>query len=166
MRLCYWNWGPAVCCSKANKGTRLVERKICFISDTSNGVGVVGGVDSYPKADFPSVGKRFYRRRGAPCSNNPVSSDSHLEIDHASDLISAILIVFSTVSLQFHGQFVPIFEASSQNCGSLCHGFSLVIMWLTFPPAWVFSIYKTAHRIWLRMLSTALEEEQKVLDFA
>ena len=33
----------------------LVEIKICFISDTSNGVGVVGGVDSYPKADFPSL---------------------------------------------------------------------------------------------------------------
>ena len=25
--------------------------------------------------------------------------------------------------------------------------------------------YKTAHRIWLRILSTALEEELKVLDF-
>ena len=29
-----------------------------------------------------------------------------------------------------------------------------------------FSIYKTAHRIWLRILSVALEKEGKVLDFA
>ena len=30
----------------------------------------------------------------------------------------------------------------------------------------VFSIYKTAQRLWLRILATALEEELKVLDFA
>ena len=29
---------------------------------------------------------------------------------------------------------------------------------------WDFSIYKTAHRIWIRILSIALEKELKVLD--
>ena len=29
-----------------------------------------------------------------------------------------------------------------------------------------FGIYKTAHRIWLRILSIALEKELKVLDYA
>ena len=31
---------------------------------------------------------------------------------------------------------------------------------------WGFGIYKTAHRIWLRILSIALETELKVLDYA
>ena len=31
---------------------------------------------------------------------------------------------------------------------------------------WGFSIYKTAHRKWLRILSTALEKELEVLDYA
>ena len=36
---------------------------------------------------------------------------------------------------------------------------------LTFPTWWGFSISKTAPRTWLRILSIALEEEIKVLDF-
>ena len=31
---------------------------------------------------------------------------------------------------------------------------------------WCFSIDKTAHRIWLKILSIALEKEIKVLDYA
>ena len=31
---------------------------------------------------------------------------------------------------------------------------------------WGFSVYKTAHRIWLRILSVALEKELKVLNYA
>ena len=47
-----------------------------------------------------------------------------------SGLISLILIVLATLNRQFHGRFVPIhfLEASSQNRGSLCHGYSLVIV--------------------------------------
>ena len=33
-------------------------------------------------------------------------------------------------------------------------------------PGGVFSIYKTAQRMWLRILSIILEEELKILDFA
>ena len=55
-------------------------------------------------------------------------------------------------------------ELSSQNCGSLYHGCSLVFRLL--PPGGGFSIYKTAHRTWLRILSVALKKELKVLDFA
>ena len=39
-----------------------------------------------------------------------------------SGLTSIILMVLSTVNLQFY-----FLEASSENCGSLCHGYSLVI---------------------------------------
>ena len=38
-------------------------------------------------------------------------------------------------------------------------------MQLTSPRGEGFSIYKTAHRIWLRILSIALERELKVLDY-
>ena len=34
--LCYPKWGPAACCSRANKRTRLVKRKSYSISDASN----------------------------------------------------------------------------------------------------------------------------------
>ena len=72
-------------------------------------------------------------------------------------LTSTILIVLGTVNLQFQGPIFPhVFEVSSQNFGSLSCGFtleSLVIMQLT-PSIWGFIIYKTAHRIWLRILGT------------
>ena len=37
---------------------------------------------------------------------------------------------------------------------------------LLLPPGGGFDVYKTAHRIWLRMLSIALEKELEVLDYA
>ena len=40
--------------------------------------------------------------------NGTVSSDSYLEFGHGLGLISIILIVLRTVSLQFQDQFVPI----------------------------------------------------------
>ena len=60
---------------------------------------------------------------------------------------SIILVVVGTVNLQFQGPICShFFEASSQNCGNSCCGYSLVIMWLTSPSVW-FSIYKTAQNI-------------------
>ena len=38
-------------------------------------------------------------------------------------------------------------------------GYSLVIIQLTSSTWWGFSIYKTAHRIWLRILCVALEKQ-------
>ena len=43
--------GPAACLSKANKQARLVERKVCFISDASNWWG---RVDTCFKGDSPN----------------------------------------------------------------------------------------------------------------
>ena len=37
---------------------------------------------------------------------------------------------------------------------------------VNFSTWWDFSIYNTAHGIWLRILCVALEKELKVLDFA
>ena len=47
----------------------------------------------------------YRQREGAMCRNSTVSSDSILKLV-ISDLINDILIVLSTVNLQFLGQFV------------------------------------------------------------
>ena len=51
--------GPAARCSKANKQAKLVERKVCSISDASNweaGDEVWRMADVCPKDDSPPFG--------------------------------------------------------------------------------------------------------------
>ena len=94
---CYGKVGAsAACFSKANKQARLVERKVCFISDASS---LVGGGDGghLSKGQLPTAekqwGKRFFRlREGAPCRNSTVSSVGRLQIG---------LLVSGAVNLQF-----------------------------------------------------------------
>ena len=54
------------------------------------------------------------------------------------------------------------FEASSRNWGSSRHGHGVVIM-ESASSTWC-STHTTVHRLWLRILSVALEEELQVLD--
>ena len=79
-------------------------------------------------------------------------------------LTSIILIVLSTVNLQFQGRFVP---ASLRPALRIVAAYVMATVWSScsslLPPGGGFSIYKTAHRIWLRILSVALEEEIKSL---
>lgn len=77
-------WSLASGRSKANKEARLVERKICFISEASNLVCVCV---SCPKANSPplTIGGQelLYRpREEAICRKNTFSSDGHLEISY------------------------------------------------------------------------------------
>ena len=70
-------WGPAACCSKANKQARLVERKVCFISGAGSwGVGrayVYLRANSPPPSTGNQWGKSFYRQKeGAPRRNSTV----------------------------------------------------------------------------------------------
>ena len=77
------------------------------------------------------------------------------------------LIAWSTVNLWSQGRFVPIFlrpvlrivAASMSWLQSGHHG-------VNFFHLMGVSVSMTAHGIWLRVLSTAPEEELKVLDFA
>lgn len=128
-------------------------------------------VDIYPRAisvlpQLPSppntsTGNLWARglRRGTTYRNSIVifSPHSHLQIGQQwSD--QRHLVVLGTVdSLCLQGPFVPISAASPQNCGSSWSGYSLVIMQLTSLPGG-FSIYKDSHRMWPRILSTALEK--------
>ena len=108
-------------------------------------------------------------REGTTCRSGTVSSDRHLEV--------SLAVVWPASSWLFAESPVPglacsyYFEASSHNSGSLGHGQSLVIMWLTFSIWWGFekqlkNICKTAHGTLLRILSIVFEEELEVLDFA
>ena len=102
--------------------------------------------------------KNFYRQRERViCRNNRVSSDSHLEIGHRwsdqchldcfkysySSVPGLVCFHFSRSVLRTVAAYVMATVRSS--CSSL--------------PGGIFSTYKTAHRIWLRILSTALEKE-------
>ena len=75
------------------------------------------------------VGKSFYRwREGAPCRNDTVSGDDHLEIGHQwSDQFLLDHFKYSK-SLVPGSDCSHFFEANSQNCCSLCHGYSLIII--------------------------------------
>ena len=56
------------------------------------------------------------------------------------------------------------FVISSWNCGSLSwvySGYQVVNVSI-----WCLNIYKTAYRLWLRILSMALQKELKVLNYA
>ena len=82
-------------------------------------------------------------------------------------LTSVISIVLDTVNLQFQGWFVPI---SLRPVLGIVAAHVMATVWSScsylLPPGGGYSIYKTAHRIPLRILSIAFEEELKVLDFA
>ena len=89
----YWKsvWVLAACCSKANKQARLVERKVCFISDAGNwSRGRVA--DVCPKVTTPQCPTHQQAQgwellktgvgEGATCRNSTVISNSHLQIGH------------------------------------------------------------------------------------
>ena len=101
-------WSPTACHSKANKQSKLGERKVYFISDAGNWCW--GVMNACPKADSPHgqlEGESFYRwKEGATCRNSIVTSDSFRLI--ISGLTSIILIVLGTVNLHFQGRFISI----------------------------------------------------------
>ena len=97
------------------------------------------------------------------CRNNIVISNSHLQ-SVISGLTSIILVVLGTVSLQFGctcshffcGQFSELWKLKSWvQSGHHVVNFS----------TWCFGIFKTAHKIWLRILSTALENGRSLTMF-
>ena len=79
-------WSLAACHSRANKQARLVERKVCFISDIGN-CGWVGRgrLDIRPKVNSPTLAtsgaRAFYRQKQEDTGrNSTVISESHLQI--------------------------------------------------------------------------------------
>ena len=151
---------------KANKQAKLVERKVCFILDAGNCRG--GMADICPKADSPYPDKQWVSafidrvERAGLHAETPVISNSHLQTGHQwSDQNQPACFRYSWSSVP--GSICShFFAVNSRNCNSSCPGYSLVVHFST----WCFDIYKTAHRIWLRRLSRALEKDLNVLDYA
>ena len=76
------------------------------------------------------------------------------------------MVVLGTVNLQFQGYFVsislrPVLRIVAAYVVPIVRSSSSFL-----PPGGAFSSYKTAHRIWLRIISIALEKELKALDSA
>ena len=222
-----WKWGLAVHSSKANKDTKLVKRKVCFISDASN-LGVWWSPIQRPPPLPYSGSKSFYRQReelllllllsrfsrvwlfatpwtaayqappsmgfsrqeywsgvpspsprerGTTSKNNTITWNW---FDNWFAIIFRSLVVWSASLWLFEVQLICSFRAGSflfpwdqfselqQLISGLEHGHHIVMatVWSSFSTWWGFSIYKTAHRLWIRISSLALEEELKVLDFA
>ena len=88
-----------------------MERKVCFIWDAGSGAGEgEGGFLSRGQLPHPrqSGGKSFYRHREGAHAETARSALTVILKLVIGNLISVILIVLSTVNLQFQGQFVPI----------------------------------------------------------
>ena len=84
-----------------------------------------------------------------------------------SGLTSAVLAVSGTVNLQFQGQFVSTsWRPDLRTVAAPVTAPVWSSVTNLVPPGGVFSIYETAQRMWLRILSLILEEKLKILDFA
>ena len=146
-----------------------MERKVCFISDTGSWWERVA--DACPKVDSapcPHPCKqrvRVFKAEwgwGGQHAETTQSSRTVFFKLIISGLTSIILVVLDTVSLQFWGPFVPI---SLWSILGIVVTRVLGIMQLTFPPGVLVSIRQlTGHGS--EYLSTALEKELKVLDYA
>ena len=98
--------------SKANKQGRLVERKVCFISDA--GKWRRGWQPSVQRPTQPSdkqAVRAFIDKVVGVGGQHAETAPSSLTVRFKlviSGLTSIILVVVGTVNLQFQGPFVPI----------------------------------------------------------
>ena len=139
-----WIW--LLTAQKPITQARLAERKVCFISNA--GSWRKGRVaDICPKADSPPPGnpwgKSSYRQSvgGGLYAETAQSSLTVIFKLVPGSLTSVILVALGAVNDQFQVLFFPYFsEANSENCGSSCPEYSLVIMYLTSPPGVLVSV--------------------------
>ena len=101
-------------CPKANKQGRLVEKKVCFISDVSTWGGPAGSRHLSKDRLSPPPTKQRVRAFidvvlgwGGYMQKQAAISDSHLPL-LISGLSSITLVVLGAVNLQFQGPFVLI----------------------------------------------------------
>ena len=116
-------WGLAACCSKANKQARLVERKVCFISDVDNWRGRVA--DVCPKADSPTPTGNQWARAFIDRRWGNYMQKQHSQLWQSPFKLviggptSIILIVLGTVSSRVHlfpflwAQFLELWQLMS-----------------------------------------------------
>ena len=108
--------------------------------------------------------RAFINRRGLHAEIAQLSLTVILKLA-IDGLTSIILVVLGTVNLQFQDPFFPFLWGQFSELWQLLSWVLSGHHVLNFS-TWCFSIYKIAHRIWLRILSLALEKELNVLDCA
>ena len=110
---------------KANKETRLVERKVFFILNAGNHREGELLSKGWLPHNWQSVGKRIHWQEGVTGKDSTVSFDSHLKIGYVV-LWPASVDCFRYSSSSVLGLVCSHFSVvSSWNCGSLYHGYSL-----------------------------------------
>ena len=122
-----------------------------------------------PKAGFPprTQGKSFHKQReGATCRNSAVSPDHHLETGQRwSDqrLLDYYNYSYSSAPESVCSGFL---EARSRILGGVCHGCSLTVVWFTSSAWWGFRCLEERSQDVAQNITSALEQELKVLGFA
>ena len=121
-----------------------------------------GRVGTSPKADFSSLDNEWTRTfidRGerVMCRKSRISADTHLEIGHRwSDQChpDCLKYSYSSVPGLVCSHFLKSFlrTVAAYVMATVRSSYSSL-------PGGGFSTYKTAHRIWLRIFSIALEKE-------
>ena len=119
--ICYQKWDLAARCSKANKEARLVERKVCFISDVGNQrrwSALLPKTTPFPAETIPKTtpfpaetisGQDLLKAEGGGYTQKQRGQLQQSPwILSSGGLTSIILIVLSTVNTQFQGPFVAI----------------------------------------------------------
>lgn len=147
-------------CSKGNKEANLLGRKVCFVLDVSIVQRLTLPAYSQEARAFIDRGRQLHAK------NSTVSFWQSSWNWSLVVLTSITVTVLSTVSLQFQHRFVSSFWGQFSERWQLIswlhksghHGVNFLHLLL--------SIYETAHRIWLTVLSIALEKELKVLVYA
>ena len=119
---CKQKWGLAACPSKAIKGARLVERKVCFLLDAGNRFGGQTPVQRLTPHLLQPVGKSFYRQRKGGYMQKRYSqlwqsswSGHEVVCSESSWLFQVPLVFSSRVSLSpfLWGQFSELWQLMS-----------------------------------------------------
>ena len=116
-------WGLAACPSKAIKGGSLVERNVCSILYAGNLQGGQTPIQKPPPSPNSQWTRAFLDRGQGPCAEAAQSALTVLLKLVICDLTSIILLKYRSSSVCIH-----FLETISWNCGSVHHGYSLVIM--------------------------------------
>ena len=129
----------------------------------------VAWTDSCPKAGFPPRTQRerafINRGRGlhAETAQSALTVILKLVI---GGLIGVFLIIITTVTLQLQSVCSGFLEARSRILGGVCHGCSLTVVWFTSSAWWGFPCLEERSQDVAQNVTSALEQELKVLGFA
>lgn len=128
------------CGSKAIiKEARLVESQVCFLLDGGREGGMGGNLSKGPTSSNDHQWARPFIGWGRGLHVETVQSAlTVIQKLVICGLIRVILIVLSIVQFSSRVRLFPFPEATCQNCGSLCHGHSLVTTYVNFSTWWGF----------------------------